>query len=47
MAASGIAFANSHIRNIETEIPDAIPTQVDADRTAAADAQVASSDFGG
>jgi MFS transporter, DHA3 family, macrolide efflux protein len=40
MAASGIAFANPHIRNIETEIPDAIPSQVGEDRTGTTDAQV-------
>jgi hypothetical protein len=47
MVASGIAFASPHIRNIETEIPDAIPSQVDEDLTGAPDVQVTTSEIGG
>ena len=47
MAASGIAFANPRIRNIESEIPDAIPVQAGDDRQEAPAAQDTSSEFGG
>ena len=43
MGASGIAFANPHIRNIEREIPDAIPAQVADNLKEAPAAQVTSS----